>query len=129
VFLSPPQQDASANPPDTLEYTLLLYNYTQVTDTFSLTLGPHVWETSLSTELIGPISSGVTQTFTASVTIPWNADWYLTDTVVVTATSITSPTIFSDTARITSQAYAAPEISLSPQSLEATLFSANRHRA
>ena len=47
----------------------------------------------------------------------------MTDTVVVTATSVTSPTVFSDTARITSQAYVAPEISLFPQALEAMLFS------
>ena len=122
VFLTPHQQSASARPGDTLVYIFRLYNYTQITDTFSLTLSPHAWETSLSTDFIGPIASGISQTFTTSVTIPWDAAWYLTDTVVITAASVTSPTIFFDTARITSQAYAPPEISISPQSLVAALF-------
>jgi CSLREA domain-containing protein len=123
ISLYPSQQSAAAARGDILEYTIQLNNNTLFTDTYSLTLGPHTWETSLSTDLIGPIASGFSETFAVSVTIPWNADWYLTDTVVIKAASVTSPTIFSATARITSQAYAPPEISLFPLALEATLFS------
>jgi len=117
LLLYPPQQGASAAPGDTVEYILQLTNLTNFTDTFSLVLGTHSWETTLSTNLIGPLPNGATQTFSTTVTIPMDASWYMTDTVVVTAASVLSPTILFDTARLTTQAYAPPQISVEPPSL------------
>jgi hypothetical protein len=56
------------------------------------------------------------------VTVPVDAAWYLTDTVVVTATSATSPTVYSDTATFTTQAFAPPSLSVSPNVLTSTQY-------
>jgi CSLREA domain-containing protein len=117
IYLVPPVQAGADAPGTTLDYTLSLYNWTLLTDTFTLALGSHTWQTNLSTDIIGPLPGGVSQTFTASVTIPSDVPWLLTDTVLITATSVTSPTILSDTARITTQAYAPLQINVEPPSL------------
>jgi hypothetical protein len=54
------------------------------------------------------------------VEVPLDASWYLTDTAVITATAMSSPMTFSDTAQITSQAYAPPQITISPSVLTST---------
>jgi hypothetical protein len=56
------------------------------------------------------------------VTVPAGIAWYSTDTVVVTATSVTSPTVYSGTATFTTQAYAPPQISVTPHVLTGTQY-------
>ena len=51
------------------------------------------------------MSHGDLLTFTVYVTIPMDAHWFLIDTVTITATSVTSPTAYSDTATLTTQVY------------------------
>jgi CSLREA domain-containing protein len=122
LSLSPYQQFRLGRPADILEYPVHLYNLTHFTDTFSIDLGSHAWVTSLSTDLIGPLPPGSSQTFTTTVTIPLDASWFLTDTVIITAASVTSPTVFWDTASLTTQAYATAEISMSPLELSSSQY-------
>jgi len=122
IHLSPVQQSASAAPGSTLEYTLTLYNFTPLTDTYSLALGTHAWETSLSASQLGPLDPGETASFTASVTIPAGTNWYNTEAVSITATSTISPSDYLATASIATQAYAPPQISLSPLFLSSTQY-------
>jgi YVTN family beta-propeller protein len=97
-------------------------NASGATDSISLTLGSHAWEAPLSIDSLGPIADGEWATFTLYVTVPAGVDWYDTDVVVVTATSATSPTIYSDTAILTTQAYAPPQMAISPQALNSTQY-------
>jgi hypothetical protein len=120
IALKPTDQSGFGVPGATFDYPLGLYNFTNLTDTYTLTLGIHNWETSLSMDILGPLDPGTSQTFTASVTIPADAPWYLTDTIIVTATSVTSPTVFSASAQITTQAYTPPQISIDPLSLQSS---------
>ena len=122
ITLQPLNQSGSGAPEASVEYTLELYNFTSLTDTYTLSLSAYAWDTALSTDLIGPLSPGISQSFTASVTIPADAPWFLTDTVVVTATSVTSPTVYSATAQVTTKAYAPPEISISPTFLSSMQY-------
>ena len=122
ITLQPLNQSGSGAPEASVEYPLELYNYTRMTDTYTLSLSAYAWDTALSTDLIGPLNPGISQSFTASVTIPADAPWFLTDTVVVTATSVTSPTVYSATAQVTTKAYAPPEISISPTFLSSMQY-------
>jgi len=120
VYLEPPAQTNQGSPGQVVAHSVQLTNATGATDSFTLTLGSSAWDTSLSTDQVGPIADGETVTFTIYVTIPVNADWYTTDSVVVTATSTNNPTDFTDTAQITTEAYAPPQIGVSPESLSST---------
>jgi hypothetical protein len=122
IALEPASQLSSDVPGATLEYIINLVNYTNVTDTYTLALGFHAWETTLSTDTLGPLPGGESQSFTISVTIPVTATWYTSDTVIITAASVTSPTVFWDTAQVTTQVYAPAEISISPPALTSTLY-------
>jgi CSLREA domain-containing protein len=122
IILDPSFQSSSVAPGLTTEYTIDLSNYTNLTDTYTLILGLHSWDTYLSTNTIGPLPSWDSQPFTVSVSIPVTATWYTTDTVVITAASINSPTMFWDAAQITTQAYVPPQISVSPTELSSTQF-------
>jgi DNA-binding beta-propeller fold protein YncE len=117
LVLSPPAQTNSGARGQVVAHEGILFNATGASDSFSLTLGSHVWDTALSTEGLGPIANGDAATFTVYVTVPMGVDWYSTDMVVATATSVTSPTVYSDTAAFTTQAYAPPQISVSPAAL------------
>ncbi len=98
-------------------HTVTLYNLTGSTDNFTLSLGAHNWETSLSTENVGPLANGEFMTLTVSVTVPLSVSWYLTDTVNVVATSMTSPGLYTDTATLITRAFAPPEITVIPNAL------------
>jgi YVTN family beta-propeller protein len=122
VFLSPPAQTDSGARGEVIAHEETLVNITGATDSFDLTLGSHAWDTVLSTDSLGPIADGDSATFTVYVTVPTGVDWYTTDTVVVTATSVISPTVYSDAASFTTQAYAPPEIGVSPDELTSTQY-------
>jgi YVTN family beta-propeller protein len=122
VILSPPAQTNQGARGQMVAHQETLVNATGATDSFSLTLGSHVWDTALSTDSFGPIANGDSAAFTVYVTVPMSVDWYLSDTVVVSATSVASPTVYSDTATFTTQAYAPPEIGVTPEVLTSTQF-------
>jgi YVTN family beta-propeller protein len=122
VFLNPSSQTNQGAPGEPVAYEATLINATGATDSFDMTLGGNNWGSSLSDSTIGPLDHGESITFTVYVTIPVGTDWYLTDTVVVTATSVTSPSVYIDSAQMTTQAYAPPQISVLPDSLNSTQF-------
>lgn len=122
LILSPSDQTNPGTRGQVVAHEEVLVNATGTTDSFTLTLGSRVWDTALSTDSLGPIADGDLLTFTVYVTVPVGVDWYLTDTAIVTATSVASPTIYSDTASFTTQAYAPPEINISPDVLTSTQF-------
>jgi hypothetical protein len=122
VRLTPPVQIGQGTRGQVVAYEETLINATGATDSFSLTLGSHAWDTALSTDVLGPVAHGDSLTFTVYVTISVDAAWYSTDIVRVAATSVTSPTVYSGTATFTSQAYAPPQISVSPDVLTSTQY-------
>jgi len=71
---------------------------------------------------VGPIADGESATFTVHVTVPADAEWYITDAVAVTATSVDNPTEYSASATLTTQAYAPPLISVWPEALASTQY-------
>lgn len=122
VILSPPAQQQQGVPEESLTYETTLRNETGQTDTFTVTLSASTWNSELSSSSIGPLADGEASTVVVTVTIPTGANWYDTSVVTVTATSITSPTVYSDTAVLTSEAYAPPQFSLYPESVTNTQF-------
>lgn len=98
----------------------MLYNLTGATTNIDLSLGTHVWETALAAESVGPLANGETITFTIFVTVPLAANWYLTDTAVVTATAATSPDLYFAAATFTTQAFAPPIIGVMPEAVVST---------
>lgn len=103
VYLVPSEQTLSGNRGDTLQFVETLSNYTGITDTFNLELGDSLWPALLPDTTIGPLSNGEQITFTVDVSIPLDADWGALNTVLITATSSLSPTVFFDTALFNSQ--------------------------
>jgi hypothetical protein len=103
VYLVPSEQTLTGTRGDTLQFVETLSNYTGITDTFNLELGDSLWPAMLSDSTIGSIGHGEQITFTVDVTIPEDADWGAIDTVLITATSSLSPTVFFDTALLNSQ--------------------------
>ncbi|NUM44933.1 MAG: carboxypeptidase regulatory-like domain-containing protein [Anaerolineales bacterium] len=122
VILTPGNQMNLGTRGEVVGHETTLINATGITDTFTLTLGSHAWDTSLSDLTLGPLAHGEMVTFTTYVTVPLGAPWYMTETVAVTATSVTSPALYLASANMTTQAYAPPAISVSPQTLTSTQF-------
>lgn len=120
LFLFPSNQSGSGALGTTVDYPVQLYNWTLITDTYSLTLGTHAWKTTLSPNPIGPLPLGSFQTFTVTVTVLPEANWYDIDTVVITATSQSEPNKYFASAQVTTRAYAPPQISVDPTSLVST---------
>jgi CSLREA domain-containing protein len=123
IWLNPPHSHKDEIPGAILTYKLSLLNETHIIDTYDLELSPHFWESSLSSDIIGPLHPDDAQSFTLTVTIPPDALWYQTDQVTITATSQTSPTVYSATARVTTRVYVPPQIDISPTSLSSTQYS------
>jgi YVTN family beta-propeller protein len=122
VFLSPLPRPKRGGHGEVVAHEELLFNLTRAVDSFSLVLGDNTWDTTLSTNDLGPVAHGDALTFTVHVTVPVDAEWYLTDTVVITATSVASPTVHWDAVALTTQAYAPPEMSVWPQALTSTHY-------
>jgi CSLREA domain-containing protein len=118
LYLHPSEITGADIPGTTVDYTTQLYNRTILAESYSLALGSHIWETTLSASQIGPLEPGGTATFTVSVQIPAGADWYDTDSVVITATSDLNPSLYEDTAHITTKVYVPAQITIDPVSLE-----------
>jgi DNA-binding beta-propeller fold protein YncE len=120
VILSPKMQQKQGALGAIITYTTTLLNETGQTDSFGLALEGHAWPTELSTSSLGPLNQGDAATFMVTVTVPSGANWYDSDVVTVTATSVTSPTVYSETAVLTTEAYAPPQIGVTPDSLSST---------
>jgi parallel beta-helix repeat protein len=112
VRISPPTQTNSGARGEVVAYEATVFNGTGASDSFDLTLGGHAWDTSLSADWLGPIAHGESATFTL----------YSTDTVVVSATSVARPKANFDTATFTTQAFAPPQISVSPETLTSSQY-------
>jgi hypothetical protein len=120
-ILDPPTQSGDSMPGAQIDYEFSLTNKSPQADSYNLTLGAHNWDTLLSDSQIGPVAPGASGTFNVTVTIPPDADWYDTDSVVVTASSVANPAQ-TDTSRVTTRAYAPPQISVSPVSLSSVQY-------
>jgi PKD repeat protein len=107
VHLTPSSQSGTGEPGATVSYQLTLANYTGAADSYNLTLGDHVWQTTLSTDSLGPLADGESATFTVQVIVPTDAELLSTDTVVVRAASTTDPAVYA-AAFLTTEAYVPP---------------------
>ncbi|HNT22998.1 MAG TPA: PKD domain-containing protein [Anaerolineales bacterium] len=99
VYLYPRTQSGSGVPGVVTEYSLKFYNWSPLTDTYALALGPSAWHSELSALQLGPLAPDDAATFTVSVFIPLHAPWYLTDTVNITVTSLTNPALYQASAQ------------------------------
>ena len=106
VFLS--GQSKKGVPGQVVDYQATLINLTGIPDSFNLSLGPHIWQTSLSADVIGPIENGQTTTFNLSVTIPADAAGDAIDLVSVTATSVINQIEYSTIAIFTTRSPLSP---------------------
>ncbi|HNB50668.1 MAG TPA: C25 family cysteine peptidase [Anaerolineales bacterium] len=88
VALTPDAATQSAPAGQTVTYTLQLSNPGLVTDTYSVTLSGNVWDTSLTSSLIGPLAPGESHPVTVTVNISPEALGNQTDTAIVLAKSL-----------------------------------------
>ena len=102
----------------TLAYTETLHNLTGATDSFSLTLSGNVWTTTLSITNTGSISYQASVDFTVWVDIPGGATVGSSDLATVTVTSVLSPSVYSDTAAISTTVMCSPTVVFSGQSAQ-----------
>jgi YVTN family beta-propeller protein len=116
VFLVPPNPTATGALGQAVTHQLIVVNASQATDSFTLTLSPSTWPAALSTTTVGPLNPGQTASFDVVVTIPPGAAWHASDTVQVTAASISDPNLSAD-ANVTTIADSPPVISASPAAL------------
>jgi hypothetical protein len=110
VNLVPPEQIRSARRGDTLQFVETLSNNTGITDTFNIELGESLWPATLSDSILGPLGNGQQITFTVGVSVPLDADWGFLNSVLITATSSVSPTVYFDTAVLRSQMGLPPDV-------------------
>lgn len=118
VYIEPSMLSGSGVSGATLDYALQLYNRILSPDSYNLILGSYRWDTSISTNHIGPLDPGASETFTVSVQIPADSDWYEEDSVVITANSEMNPSAYVANSQVTSKVYAPPQINIDPHMLE-----------
>jgi CSLREA domain-containing protein len=104
IHLLPAYPHGEGVPGDTVSYHIDLYNLTGITDTYHLALGSHNWETVIFSGSLGLLPPAGSQAFTVTVTIPLETAWYQTDSVAITATSETHPTVYTTTIWVATQA-------------------------
>jgi DNA-binding beta-propeller fold protein YncE len=122
VVLAPPEQSNDGALGEMVVHEMILVNGSDTADSYDVSLGAFNWDSALSTAQVGPLQPGESATFTVSVTVPVSADWYDEDSVTIYATSVTSPSVYSDTAVATTRAYASPLISTNPDEFASTQF-------
>jgi len=104
VYLVPDTAEGAEFPGNTVTYTETLFNYTGASDSFTLTLSGEDWTSALSLTDTGTLSHGASVEFTLWVTVPLGATPDASDTVTIQAVSDSSPSVYSDTATITTTA-------------------------
>ncbi len=118
AFLRPRVQNKSGGRGTTISYQLKLDNRTGADDSFTLELGPHTWQTLPTVSPIGPVPDGGSIQVDLTVLVPGDAPWYAANSVDVIARSQNDPTQTTNITRLTTQAYAPPQLSLQPEVLE-----------
>lgn len=101
--MEPSQANGAGEPGDTVVYTLTIENLTGATDSFDLVAGDNSWPVSLSDNNTGPMADRATFDLTVSVDIPAGADYGGRDLAIISATSVNSPTVYSDESQIRTQ--------------------------
>jgi YVTN family beta-propeller protein len=117
IFLVPQSQILQANRGQDAIFDVTLYNFSGLLDSYNLVLGSHEWDTTISTDNINELDHGNAVTVTITVTVPEDVPWYAKDSINLTATSIAQPGTFETTAVIETEAYAPPDMTLSPTTL------------
>jgi YVTN family beta-propeller protein len=84
-------------PGTTVVCTYTLLNYTGFTDTYTLALNGNAWPTALPFVMTPAVPPSNTLALTVTVTVPAGASPGSFDTARLVVTSVTSPTVFSDT--------------------------------
>ena len=87
---------------ETVEYIFNLRHFSNITDTYDITLGDNGWPTSVSPPAAGPLNPGSQATVTVSVKIPANSPGGSSDHVDVTFKSRANPQ-FQGTIRLTTR--------------------------
>lgn len=121
AFLIPPAQAKAGGRGASVVYQESLLNASDITEIFDLEALEHQWDTQLSTNQVGPLASGESESFTITITVPVDAVWYDTDEVTLLATGIASPSLTAD-AQLTTTAFSPAQISVTPDSLESTQY-------
>ncbi len=91
-------QTGSGKPGEVVTYTVSVTNLSNgPTDSFTVTMGAHVYATGLGegedpTIVVGPLAVGASATFVVTMHIPGEAAYGDQDTVVITITSASDPT-------------------------------------
>ena len=122
LILTPETSAGEGARGEAVAYPITLRNATGQTDTFDLELGAYEWETMLSSALIGPLPDGGEEIVTVTVNIPGDVPWYTLDAVLVTARSQANPGEIYATSLVTTTAYAPPDLSYAPETLESIQF-------
>ncbi|HSH04129.1 MAG TPA: Ig-like domain-containing protein [Anaerolineae bacterium] len=115
IVLEALNQPAIGTSANHITHELVLINAMGTNDTFNLTIGNHLWSTTLGQITAPNMAHGDLITLTAIVTIPVDAQWYLTDTAIITATSTTNPAITAQTI-IETKNFAYPNLNFTPES-------------
>ena len=119
VFLIPYLQAKDGGRGEAVVYQETLFNNSGITETFILEALGYQWDTQLSVNQIGPITSGESGSFNITVMVPEDAAWYDTDYASIIATGVTSPSLTAE-AQLMTTAYAPAQISVEPDSLQST---------
>jgi uncharacterized repeat protein (TIGR01451 family) len=105
IMLLPPDQDKFELPGNVITNTIILENHTGATDNFDLEVLPdHQWITTLTANSVGPIVDGERVSIYARVEIPPEALPGEFDLATILATSVNSPTVYTQTATMNSTA-------------------------
>lgn len=122
VALLPQSQSNDGALGETVVHELTLVNASEISDSYDISLGAYGWDSALSASQVGPLQPGEYVAFTINVTVPISADWYDEDSVTIYAASVTSPSVYSDTAVVTTRAYASAQIDTTPDSFTSVQF-------
>ena len=105
VFLTPVTQSGYGQPGTVITYTLELTNQTGAADSFDLAVQPgNAWLTTLTLTQTGVLTDGASLLFDARVDIPAGATPGDTEQAIIAASSVTSPTVVTDTAQFSTTA-------------------------
>jgi YVTN family beta-propeller protein len=104
VVLAPSTSMVTAEAGSTAATTKTVWNLTGSSDSFGLTTTGQTWPTTPSANNTGSLAHGESFTLTLEVNVPASADPGDNDLSTLTATSVNQPTIYSDTAILTSVA-------------------------
>ena len=85
--MSPEAREGSAVPGNSVTYSFQVTNQSNITDTISLSVSNNLWPVDYPST-VGPLMPGETRTISLSVNIPSFADGGVTDTSILTATSV-----------------------------------------